>query len=194
MTDATPLRALLLTHEPELRAFLGRHARGLLQYEALDDLVHGVQARALAEEARFEYLGTEQAIGWLRTLARRHVADRADHYRAGKRRAARVLRLTWSDSAFGSPDATAGPATPRPGPATIAERRELVVLALRAVAALPPRDRDLVRWSSEGIPLAEQATRLGLGYDATQRAAHRALARLRQTMELAWRAARNTPT
>ena len=53
-----------------------------------------------------------------------------------------------------------------------------------ALDALPERDRALVRWSGAGVELAEQAERLGLSYAAAQRAAHRALARYRQALQV----------
>lgn len=180
MNGEQDLPALLVAHERMLRGLLSTTARGLLQFETLDDLVQGVQARALAEADRFVFRSDAEFRAWLATLARRHVADRSDHYKAAKRRAANVIRLTLADGGV--------PASSRAGPSTVAERRELIVIAIKAVAALPPRDRDLVRWTSEGVPLTEQADRLGIGYDATQRAAHRAFDRLRKTFELARRA------
>ena len=63
----------------------------------------------------------------------------------------------------------------------------MLELATRALSLLPERDRSLVRWASEGVDLTEQAERLGLGYAAVQRAAHRAVERLRGTLELARR-------
>lgn len=191
MTPVTELPALLVVHAEWLRAFLKEHARGLLSLETLDDLVQGTHARALAERERFAYRGEPEFRAWLATLARRHVADRADHYKAGKRCAARVLRLTLSDGDRSAAGATSArsPASSRPGPSTIAERKELVVLAIKAMAALPPRDRELVRWTADGVPLKEQAERLGIAHDAAQRAAHRAFDRLRQLFELARRAA-----
>ncbi|MBI5850245.1 MAG: hypothetical protein HZB39_04290 [Planctomycetes bacterium] len=190
MNHATELPALLVVHAEWLRAFLENHARGLFAFETLDDLVQGTHARALAERERFAYRGEPEFRAWLATLARRHVADRADHYKAGKRCAARVLRLTLSDRDHSAAGATSArlPASSKPGPSTLAERKELVVLAIKAMAALPPRDRDLVRWTSEGVPLQEQAERLGIAHDAAQRAAHRAFDRLRRLFELARRA------
>jgi DNA-directed RNA polymerase specialized sigma24 family protein len=174
----------LAAHHEALLAFMRRHARGLLRFESAEDLVQGTHARALAEAERFEFRGDQELGAWLLTLARRHVADRHDHWSALKRGSGRVARLTWSGA-----DSTAGGGAPPvaaagPGPSTFASRRELLVLAARALAVLLPRDRQLVQWASEDVPVAEQAERLGIGYDAAQRAGLRALERFRKAYRL----------
>jgi DNA-directed RNA polymerase specialized sigma24 family protein len=63
-------------------------------------------------------------------------------------------------------------------------------LALEALATLLPKDRDLVRWSSEAVPLEEQAERLGISYDAAKQARLRALERFRKAYELSTRRGR----
>lgn len=190
MNEAHGLAALLVAHDAWLRSLLAGQARGLLRFEPLDDLVQGTHARALAEAGRFAYRGDAEFRAWLATLARRHIGDRHDHYRACKRRATRVLRITLADGHRTAAGATRGvsPLSGKAGPATVAERRELVVLAIQALGALMPRDRDLVRWTSEGISIEEQAQRLGISYEAAQRAVLRAQERLRATFELARRA------
>jgi DNA-directed RNA polymerase specialized sigma24 family protein len=70
------------------------------------------------------------------------------------------------------------------GPSTFAARREMIALAARALDLLLPRDRDLVRWSSEGVPLEEQADRLGIAYEAVGKARQRAVERFKKTFAL----------
>ena len=82
----------------------------------------------------------------------------------------------------------APPAATATGPSTFAERRELLVLATKALTSLPQRDVDLVRWRSEGLGIDEQSERLGLSYAATQRAGLRALERFQAAFELVLRA------
>ena len=67
---------------------------------------------------------------------------------------------------------------------THASRKELLVLVARALAVLSPRDRQLVTWATEDLPLQEQASSLGLTYPAAQKAAQRALERLRKAFRL----------
>ncbi|MCK6459941.1 MAG: hypothetical protein L6Q95_08615, partial [Planctomycetes bacterium] len=71
------------------------------------------------------------------------------------------------------------PAATATGPSTFAARREHLKLAVQALAALPPRDRDLVKSTSE------DAERLGLRYDAAKQARLRALGRFRKAFDLA---------
>lgn len=177
------LEAILVAEAAALARFVRREGAGLLRFESAEDLVQGVQMRALAAPHRFEFRGAEQLRGWLFTLARRHIADRRDYWSAMKRGSGRVLRLTFGGSASGDPMAARAPAAPGSGPSTIASKRELLVLAARAIAILPPRDRQLVKWMSESVALDEQASRLGISYEATQRAGLRAVERFKK----AWR-------
>ncbi len=172
--------ALLQSRQPALRDWLRQHAGGVLRYEPLEDLAQGVAVRALAAEAAFEWRGEAAAWRWLVTVAQRHVADRWDHWRALRRRSGRVLRIT---SAPGTRSGVAVAGEGR-GPGTMAEAREHLVLAARALGLLPERDQLLVRWHSEGVALAEQAMRLGIAHGAAQRAAHRALERFRKVFAL----------
>ncbi|HEX9795318.1 MAG TPA: sigma-70 family RNA polymerase sigma factor [Planctomycetota bacterium] len=176
-------RELLVRHEAFLRALLRNEARGLLRFETEDDLVQGVLQRALLAEDRFEYRGEAEFEGWLVTLARRQVADRHDYWQALKRGSSGVLRLSVSGSRTGSRHGLA-PASPGPGPSTFASRRELLVISTKALAVLPERDRKLVCWMSEEVPLEEQAARLDMSYAAAQRAGLRALERFRKAFQL----------
>lgn len=158
---------------------LRQDASGLLRFESVEDLVQGVAARALASAASFEYRDDRQARAWLLTLARRHVADRHDYWSALRRNAGKVLRLTSGEPQTAHSSAAA-PAAQGRGPATFAERREMLHLAMHALATLPERDQQLIRWISEGVTARQQAAQLGLSYDAAQRAGHRAVARFRR--------------
>lgn len=185
MAGETDLESLLVEHEARLRGFLEKEGAGLLRWETVDDLAQGVTLRALEEEERFEYRGAREFTGWLFTVARRYVADRNDYWSAIRRGSGKVLRLTWSDSSSGGdPFAKMTPPGTQPGPSTFADRREMLVLAAKAAHRLPPRDRKLVRWMSEGVPIEEQAERLGMSYAAAQRAGHRALDRFRKVFRL----------
>ncbi len=182
--DIPTLADLLVRHRAALQEFLRREASGLLRYESVEDLAQGVHVRALQETGSFEYRSEKQFFAWLFAVARHHIADRHDYWSALKRGAGRVLRYTLGGSSAEQNSAVLLPAGVEPGPQTFATRRELVAQTARALAALPPRDRDLVRWQSEGIDVDERAARLGLSYAAAQRASLRAVERFKKTFRL----------
>ncbi len=180
------LAPLLASHRAPLLRFIERHAGSVLRFESAEDLVQGVHLRAISGGVAFEYRSEKEWLGWLYALARSHLADRRSHWSALKRRPSRLLRLT--GGATDDPDAASEPAGSATGPSTFASRREQLATAVRALAVLLPRDRDLVRWHSEGVELDEQARRLGIGYDAAERAHLRALDRFRKAFRLVSRA------
>jgi DNA-directed RNA polymerase specialized sigma24 family protein len=186
--DRARLEQAVVASRGELIEFLGRHApAALLRFETPEDLAQGVASEALASADRFTWEGEPQTRAWLFRVARRHVADRTDHWMALKRRSGPLLRLdaTRTGSAGGG---TPEPAITQTGPSTFAFRREQLRLTTKALALLLPRDRDLVTWASEGVPLAEQAERLGIAYRAVSKAGQRAFDRFRKTYELVSRA------
>ncbi|MEZ6016540.1 MAG: sigma factor [Planctomycetota bacterium] len=180
------LDARILAQEGALRAYLTRRCGSLLRFEELDDLVQSVFVRALGRAGEPELESEPQLRAWLFTIAANLLEDRREHWRTLKRGAGRVVRLTLSERPR---DGAAAPPALQSGPATKAARRELLVLTARALAALPEQDRHLVKWRSEGVPVEEQAVRLGLSYAAAQRAGLRAFERFRKVFELATRRA-----
>lgn len=183
--DAGALEQLLVQRRAELVGWVQKEARGLLAYESAEDVAQGILLRALGESERFEYR-SEAAFGsWLYTLARRYVADRHDYWSAVRRGSGRVLRMTFSGGETGVPrSGVVAPPAAITGPSTFAARREVLVLAAQAMAALPERDRQLVQWMSEGLSIDEQAESLGASYAATQRAGLRAVERFRKSFHL----------
>lgn len=173
------LEALLDAHDGELRRFVRAHGGQLLRRESEDDLVQGITLRALERANSFRDQGAAAFRAWIATVARSYLADRANYWQALRRKPGALLRLTSGGTGGVDPAATAT------GPSTFAARREHLKLAVQALAVLPPRDRDLVRWTSEDVPLEEQAKRLGLSYDAAKQARLRALDRFRKAFHLA---------
>ena len=186
MSDDPPtdLASLLVRTRKPLLAFVSRNARGLLRYETVEDIVQAIHLKALEKEDSFAYRGDDPFFSWLFTVARNHMRDRSAHWRALKRRSGRLLRYTAGAGGTSDPGAVPEPAGSRTGPSTFAARREQILMAVRALDLLLPRDRDLVRWSAEGLTLQDQADRLGLNYKAVERARNRAVERFRGAFQL----------
>jgi len=178
------LADLLQSHRDALLRFVEREASNLLRHETTEDLVQGIHLRALEAERHFEWRGEKEFLGWLAAVARQHFADRHAYWTALRRRAGKMLRLSALATGTDAGPAEAPPRSPGPGPATLAERRDLLVRAARAIEVLYPRDRDLVRAIVEDEPLSDLARRLGVGYEAAKKARLRALTRFRKAIEL----------
>jgi RNA polymerase sigma factor (sigma-70 family) len=178
------LERLLEEHRPALLAWVQRHAGALLRKETAEDLSQLVCVHALEHEGSFRYEGDEAFRAWLLALARSCLGDRRDYWNARRRRPDRLLHLTSADASSPGAGAVREPPSRKTGPATSASRKEQIALAAKALSLLLPRDGQLVRWTAEDVPLAEQAERLGISYDATERARLRALERYRQAFAL----------
>lgn len=184
MADAPPLTDLLERHRDQLVRFLAREAGGLMRYEDAEDLAQGVHMHALRVEERFEYQGEPQFIGWLYAVARRYIADRNAYWKALKRNAGTMLRLTFGASSEPGSGAFAPPAR-LTGPQTFAQRREMVDVAAEAIAALPERDQRIVELANRGMDIDQLADALEVSAAAAQRARHRAVERFEKLFRLA---------
>ena len=181
--DAAEMAERLAAHRAALVAFLRRAGSGLLRFEDVEDLAQGVHVKALAGVSRYEHHGEEAFLGWLYTIARRHIADRHAHWKSLKRDAGPLLRIT-----FGShtkPEGGVAPAAGGAGPGTRAGHVEEADIATRALAALPERDAQIARIVAAGGEIEDVAERLGLSHAAAQRARLRALERFRKLVEIA---------
>jgi len=176
------LPELLIANRVELLRHVERRAGRVLRFETADDLVQGIHLRALRFTQGFEYRGREPFLAWLREVARSHLKERREHWGALKRRPAGLFRLTQGVSS--DPGAVAEPAGTATGPSTFASRKERLTLAIKALGTLLPRDRDLVRWSTEGAEDEEIARRLELEPRAAARARQRAVERFRRAYRL----------
>ena len=183
--DDTPaLSDLLVAHRAQLVRFLEREAGGLRRFEDADDLAQGVHMHALKVEDHFTYQGEPQFIGWLYAVARRYIADRNAYWKALKRNAGTMLRLTFGASSEPGGALYAPPAQ-LTGPQTFAQRREQVDVAAQAVAALPARDRQIVELVHQGQEIDEIAAALDISHAAAQRARLRAIERFEKLFRLA---------
>ncbi len=183
--DQQDLSSLLARYRPDLVAFAQREAGvALLRFESADDLVQNIHHKVIRATDRFEWRGEKQFLGWVFTIARNCLSDRREHWFALKRNCGRVLRLTWSGPGADESSYRLDPAGTGTGPSTFANRRELLLKATMAMNALLPRDRDIVRWTTEGLSIDEQASRLEISREAAARAQNRALERLRKAYSL----------
>jgi RNA polymerase sigma-70 factor, ECF subfamily len=88
--DPAAVATLLEQHLPALRAFVRLKAGpSLLAKESCSDLAQSVCRDVLEHAERFRFGGEAEFRKWLFTTAMRKIADRAEHWRAGKRDARR---------------------------------------------------------------------------------------------------------
>ena len=177
------LPELLTKHRPVLVRYFERNARSLRRYEAAEDLAQGVHLHAVRHEDRFEYQGEKPFVSWLLHLAQQHLADRIAHWKALKRDAGPMMRITYGAGA------TAGvnPVSPATGPITHASRQEQLRVAALAMDGLPARDRQLVQMVTSGASIESVAERLRISPAAAQKARLRALDRFRKIYEIVLR-------
>ncbi len=178
-----PLGELLERHRGRVVGVVRALAGGLLRYETEEDLVQGILLRALEHGGELEWRGDAPFLAWLRRIGESFLSDRRSHWGALKRRSGRVLRFAYAGETR-DPGAVPEPAADATGPSTFAARREMLAMAARTLDLMLPRDRDLVRWSAEDVPLEEQAARLGVSYEAAGKARQRATERFRRTFAL----------
>ena len=177
------LTDLLATHRTRLTGFVIKEAKGLLRHESEEDLVQGIHIHALSVADHFEYRSEKEFIAWLFTVARQQLINRQRYWSAARRDGGNLLRVTVAGAASTNPRGV-DPKASMTGPGTLADRREQLELATRVVALLSERDRNLIHWMSEDVPLEEAAKRLDLTYEAAKRARLRAIDRFRATFEL----------
>ncbi|MCC7061232.1 MAG: sigma-70 family RNA polymerase sigma factor [Planctomycetes bacterium] len=84
--EESAVAALLQEHLPALRAFVRLKAGPmLLAKESCSDLAQSVCRDVLENADRFRFGGEAEFRKWLFTTAMRKIADRAEHWQAGKR-------------------------------------------------------------------------------------------------------------
>ncbi|MGH7149752.1 MAG: hypothetical protein ACREIU_03585, partial [Planctomycetota bacterium] len=120
-------------------------------------------------------------LGWIAKVARGHIAKRHRYWSVRGRRAGGGTRL--SATTFGGGSSRREPLAAGAGPRTALLRSEELGQVGKAISVLLPRDRVLLQWSSEGIPIEEVARRLGLSRESAGRVRLRALERFRAAFE-----------
>jgi RNA polymerase sigma factor (sigma-70 family) len=179
------LEDLLVLHRETLRRHVERRAGWLLRYDSADDLLQGILVRALERGEGVAFESERRFLAWLKQVARSYLADRSNHWTALKRRSAALLRITAGDVSREDGHTVAIPPADVAGPSTVAQRREQLSLAVKVLGTLSERDRRLVRWSAEGVPLREVAERLDITHDAAKKASARAMERFRKAYRFA---------
>jgi len=167
------LEELLTRHRETLVRYFRRHGAYLRRYEASEDLAQGVHLHAVKHQDQFAYQGEPQFVSWLLRLAHQHLADRVAHWKALKRDAGPMMRISFSGAGV-------EPAGSLTGPLTYASRKEQLRLATLAMDGLPPRDREIVRLMTDGAGIETVAERLAVSEAAAQRARLRAMDRFRK--------------
>jgi len=181
-TDKPPfdLESALQFHRPSLVRFVEREARGILDKESADDLVQGIHIRALRGAENYIHTDERGFLNWIATLARRHIADRHEHWVALRRAAPGALHITqtWSSSGGG-----VVPAASSLSPGSKVVRKEDIERAAAALHRLEARDRALIEMMIADVDIDEIAKRLGIGYEAAKKARQRAVERLREEVD-----------
>ena len=108
MNEVPSLEELLVRHREVLVRYLGRKGSGLLKFEGAEDLAQAVHMKAIHAKERFDYRGEEAFIGWICTLGRQHIADRNAYWKAQKRNAGPMLRITYGNPTTGAGAAGVG--------------------------------------------------------------------------------------
>jgi RNA polymerase sigma-70 factor (ECF subfamily) len=163
---------LLEQHLPALRAFVRLKAGpSLLAKESCSDLAQSVCRDVLENAERFRFGGEAEFRKWLFTTAMRKIADRAEHWRAGKRDQARERGGLEEDEMRG----LAGIYTPS-GQAAAREELQRVEAAFGKLA--PEKQEVVLMARLMGLSHAQIAQELGKTEVAVRSILSRALAEL----------------
>lgn len=176
--DRAAVDALIERHLPELRAFVRlRAGDALRRRESTTDLVQSTCREVLTHLERFQFPDESAFRRWLFVTAQRKIADRADHYAAQKRAAAREERLA---SEAGVQDEQLANCYRRfSSPSRRALLRDEVEQLERAFDALTEEQREIVTLAHVvGLSRAQIAEQVGKSENAVRIVLHRALARL----------------
>jgi len=185
--DPAAIEALLIAFLPGLRAYLARHARGLVaERETPDDLAQSVCREVLERlgSQRLVYRGEAAFRQWLYQAALHKVQNRRRYYRADRRDVAREVVADQHASSSRSPWGVflAHLSTP----SQTLERREGLLQLERALAALTEPQREIIQLSRlEGLSHAVVAERLGVTESHSRVLLARAMARLARLAQLA---------
>lgn len=168
-------------HLPQLRAYVrARCGPAVRAKESESDIVQSVCREVLATE-RFEYRGEGAFKGWLFQAAAHKIADRANHWRAAKRDAAREEPVDVGLSRAEAELLGAYARAASPSEAVVG--REALERLEAALIELKDEYREVVLLSRiVGLSRAEIAARLGTTETAVRLRLTRGLGRLSQIL------------
>lgn len=163
-----------------LRRYMQIRARGLLRHESLDDLVQGAWLRAIERADHFDDRGDTSFLAWIRVIARRHIADRHDYWKAARRHATQILRVSTDGQPGDHGGREVNPVGPHTGPVSLAIRRERLQRMTQVIGQMEERDREILESGLRGDSNADLAGVLGVSAGAAEIARRRSLDRLRR--------------
>lgn len=174
--DAQAMDQLIRLHEPSLLAFVRASAGPALRAsESVRDILQDILIEFVQGLATIEYRGEAQFRGWLYTLAKRRVQDRARHYRREKRHVGREQSL--GDEA--ASEALLREAYSAVGPLYELHQREDLQRLEAAFAKLSVGDREILSLAFFcGMSSLQIAAQLGLTQDTVRKRRTRARTRL----------------
>jgi RNA polymerase sigma-70 factor (ECF subfamily) len=175
--DRAALGSLLRRHLHGLRAFLRlRMGPEIRAHEASGDLVQSVCREILIHADTFQHGGEQGFRRWLYRTAQRKIADRADYYRAEKRRGA-------TTPLDGDVDAIAACYRSVCTPSRDASAREQLARVEAAFDELSDEHREVILGVRVlGLSHAELGQRLGKSEGAVRTMLFRAMARLTEIL------------
>lgn len=169
--DESAVAILLQQHLPALRAFVRLKAGAmLLAKESCSDLAQSVCRDVLENAERFRFGGEPEFRKWLFTVAMRKIADRAEHWRAGKRDPRREAGFQEDEVRGFAPIWT---------PSGQAAAREELARVEQGFATLAPEKQEVILMARlMGMSHAQIAAELGKTEVAVRTMLSRALAEL----------------
>jgi RNA polymerase sigma-70 factor (ECF subfamily) len=174
--DSSAVETLLATHLPALRAFVRLKAGAmLLARESCSDLAQSVCRDVLENAGRFRWGGEAEFRKWLFTTAMRKIADRCEHWQAGKRAVGREESLGEEQALLGYRSFYT--------PSRQAMAREELAQVEAAFARLAPEKQDVILMNRlMGLSHSQIAADLGKSEGAVRTMLSRALAELAESL------------
>jgi RNA polymerase sigma-70 factor, ECF subfamily len=181
--DARAVEALLAQNLPALRAWVRLRCGPVLRdRESASDIVQSACREVLQHIDRFRWNGEAGFRAWLYATTARKIADRADHWKAARRDAAREVPLHGKgpDGDTQVLDVYRSVCTP----SEHASGRETMERIERAFETLADDERELIVMSRiAGLSGADIAGKLGCSEAAARQRLFRALANLSEALE-----------
>lgn len=180
--ESVSLEEALLVHAGYIERAVIHGAGSLIRHEAREDLVQGIRVRVLERADAFSWQGEAAFGAWIKRVSSNYMDDRRAYWNAARRNAGHQLRIQGPSTSTAS--AFAELQSERTGPATHADRREQLELAMQSLSMLLERDQVILAHDRAGASLGELATELGLGLEGATKARQRARSRFARAFEL----------